>query len=168
MKPIIPSLILVACTAAIITIGFDLADKIDTERRTRDDQVATLESRTAALEQHFIGHTVVLAKDGKGIQIIPCKLNIDKECYRDDHGITLSNLYLYGWRVGIETMGNGVKHTQRDKTGPGTVSIKDSTVDGQKFNYEGPNNWRFRLAEWWLEVRIWWAKFWLPELKEVK
>lgn len=78
-------------------------DVISHEVKIRDKQHSGLEDRIIKLESHFNGHTVVLAKDGRGISVIPCKLNIDKDCYRDDTGITLDHLNIIGNYIGLES-----------------------------------------------------------------
>lgn len=136
-----------------LAMQINAAEELSGESRTRELATDILQNRVIALESHFIGHTVVLAKDGKGISIVPCKLNIDKECYRDDTGISLSQMRIEGWDVGISAMGNGIPSVPK-KNESGELKVKGTQIGViNHVNYTGPNDWRFRLTVFWTGIK---------------
>lgn len=121
-----------------------LDQALQKERHDRMDSYDILEDRIVDLESHFIGHRVVLAKNGRGILIEPCKLNLEKDCHRDDAGISLRDLSISYAHVGIEDQGSGVKtipHPERK----GQLEIANSRIEGVGVDYTGPNDWHYQF-----------------------
>lgn len=151
---------------AIMGVGFGVfgvrTSQVAEDTALRDKAIIVLRDRIVALESHFIGHTVVLAKNGNGISIVPCKLNIDKKCFRDDTGISLSNLSISNMPgAGVRADGNGIEDIPHLSVGKvGTIKTNNSSIDGINFSYSGPSDWHYNLAWKMAVIKHAWTEFW--------
>src|ERR1700733_11697781 len=93
---VIDSLFLISATI-VLAVTLYAQHRLSREIEIRNSAADITEDRLTKLEAHFVGHTVILAKDGKGISIVPCRLNLDKNCHRDDTGIRISDMTIVRW-----------------------------------------------------------------------
>lgn len=143
----------VLCTGAIliaaIATGITVIDhdRLTDEMQRRDKAFDIVEGRLITLEAHFVGHTVKLAKNGNGIIVEPCMLNVDQDCMRDDTGISISQVIVMGMKgTGIKIEDNGIPKLPKREETKGQIDMQNSTIDGIPVdNYQGPYGWRWKL-----------------------
>lgn len=135
----------------MVQIDRNLRDEIS----MRDRAAEIIQTRLTDLESHFIGHTVKLAKNGKGVLIEPCKLNIEKNCFRDDTGISLSNLTIDRFDVGIDYEGNHIPRVPTStESKQSTLDLTDTNINGGHIDhYEGYNDWHLNLLLFWTHIK---------------
>lgn len=73
------------------------------------DRLYDMSERLAYVESHFRGHEAIAAKNGIGIQIIPCKLG-KPHCIRDDKGIHVDHVTVEGFKRDGIYIDAGKKH----------------------------------------------------------
>lgn len=85
--------------------------------RSQQAQIDKLLYRTVKLESRFVGHKIIIAKNGAGVTVKPCEFvrngKVDKNCQPDSKGITISDslikdFEMYGVLAVEDTNVNGV------------------------------------------------------------
>lgn len=151
--------IILSLFCGLFVVQVATLSRISEESDIRELATNILQDRVRRLEAHFVGHTVILGKEGKGISIVPCKLDIDKECYRDDTGINIHDMKMEGWDIGVLEAAGEATVPQSPKKAD--ITIKNSTFRSNYVeSYSGPNDWHLRFTLFWGGIKQAFSELW--------